>query len=296
LLLFLVMGSSVAHAADNGSFAIEPTPAGTKNRSSFELTAAPGRTVRDSLTIRNETAGALAFKIYATDAYDNEAGTFILRGGTEPRRGVGSWVILPFNKVTVPPHGATVVPFTVRVPVSATPGDHAGGIVALSGSASQNTNEGVNVRAGVGARVYLRVAGSLRPHLRLSDAHFAPDVSIGSLFGGANGGRVTYRVHNDGNVRLTPTATVHISGLTDGKRDQTLPELLPDGSALISAPVARARGLGSESVSVSVAAGTVRASSRTSAFVFPYALALGLVALIGALVAPAFRRRRKRVG
>jgi hypothetical protein len=107
---------------------------------------------------------------------------------------------------------------------------------------------------------------------------------------------VTYRVHNDGNVRLTPTATVHISGLTDGKHDQTLPELLPDGSALISAPVARARGLGSETVSVSVAAGTVRASSRTSAFVFPYALALGLVALIGALVALAFRRRRKRVG
>jgi hypothetical protein len=286
---------SPVRAADNGSFAVEPSPLHGHTRPTVELSVAPGKTVRDSVTIRNETSASIPFRLYATDAYDDGTGTFVLRGSTEPRRDVGAWVTLPFAEITVPPHGTAVVPFTVTVPATARSGDHAGGIVALSSPGQAGaTAPGVNVRAGVGVRIYLRVAGPLTPHLRVEDVHYGPAVSVGSLLGGAHGGTVTYRVVNDGNVRMAPTGSVEITGLTTARDAPTqLPDLLPGASATVTAHIGGVHGAGKESVTVSVAGGATRASAHTSAFVFPYLLILVAAFAVAALIALLLRRRSK---
>jgi hypothetical protein len=292
----VLAGPGPARAADNGSFAMEPTSGTGGGRSAFELAAAPGTTVRDSLTIRNETAAAIRFTLYSADAYDDGKGTFVLRGASEPRHDVGAWVSLPFARIVVPSRGTAAVPFTITVPASASAGDHAGGIVALSPPGpGRATGPGVAVRAGVGVRIYFRVKGLLTPRLRVTDVHYAPTVSFGSLLGAANAGTVTYRVVNEGNVRMAPTGSVRVTGLTSARSGPSpLPDLLPGGSATVTTHIAGVHGLGNESVTVAVASGATGAAAHGSAFVFPYLLVLVVVIAVGALIVFTIHGRRRR--
>ncbi len=209
----------------------DPTVPGT--RTSFSYSLAKGGTVTDRATIWNEGSQPLPLRLYTTDALDTAEGQFGLIPANERPTGVGTWVTLVERNVIVPPHSGHVTSFTVTVPPHASPGDHAGALVAvLSTPVSEPSGHQVLVEQQVASKMYVRVAGHLVPKLSVTvQSHYHHQLS--ALGGGSLD--VSYIVRNTGNIRLAAHQKVTVSapfGLTlKTTHLSDLPELLPGGSA-----------------------------------------------------------------
>ncbi|CAM5435813.1 hypothetical protein SAVIM338S_02550 [Streptomyces avidinii] len=221
----LAGGAGAAAAADNGQWSVLPAANTLGQRPYFYLSAAPGATVADSVTVTNRTDRPRTFRLYAADAYNTARdGGFALRGPEEPRTATGAWAKLAQDRITVPAGGSLGVGFTLTVPDRAEPGDHPGAIVALEDRPGVTAGQGIGVRQAVAARVYLRVTGPTAPALAVEGLR---------VTGGAAGGaEISYTLHNLGNVTLRPRAALRASGALGralGSRTLTgLPaELLP---------------------------------------------------------------------
>ncbi|MFJ5829685.1 WxL protein peptidoglycan domain-containing protein [Streptomyces sp. NPDC093089] len=246
LLVLLLACAGIPHAtaaapADGGKndgkavFGVQPSgPRKPDQRPHFSYGVTGGAGIQDRIALWNYGSRPLTLDVYASDAVNTVDGGFdLLPAGAKPTD-AGSWIKLAKNKVTIPPKGRVIVPFTLTVPTEATPGDHTGGIVAsLSGTGKDARGNQVRLDQRVGARVYLRVAGTIRPELTVdgvrAEYHGSPNPFA------AGTATVTYTVRNTGNVRLGARQAVRVNGLfgssviASGTRD--LGELLP-GSAL----------------------------------------------------------------
>lgn len=229
-------GAAVAQDAPTpppNQWALTPTgdnPAEPGTRTNFSYELAPGASATDSLTVWNYGTEPAGFQVYATDAYNTPEGAFdLVRGGVTPTD-AGAWVQVAENAVIVPPKSGMTVPMTVSVPAGATPGDHAGGIVAsIQTPSTDSSGRTVLVDHRVGAPVYVRVNGPLNPALSIDELATTYRRSATSFGGGDV--EVTYTVHNTGNVRLAAHQKVTVSGpfglLSKVQGLDDLPELLP---------------------------------------------------------------------
>nr|WP_246401400.1 DUF916 domain-containing protein [Jiangella mangrovi] len=227
-------------------------PDGPGDRAAFEHTVDPGATITDVVAVSNYTEQPLTLDLYASDAVRNTQGGFDLLAAADAPVDVGSWVDLGEPTVTVPARSRVDVPFRITVPANATPGDHAGGIVA--GLTTRATGGGqVAVDHRVGARLYLRVTGTLEPSLTVDDVRVAFD---GLPLGQPGAVRVEYTVRNEGNLRLAGRPAVRVAGPFGlGARTWTgdlLPELLPGDSIAGSAVVDGVWQLGRLDVEVEI--------------------------------------------
>jgi hypothetical protein len=214
------------------TFGVRPaTETAPDNRNNFSYGATPGAIVRDFVAVSNVGEAPVALKVYASDAFNTpEGGYDLLAAGKQPVD-IGAWTKTRDTQVTVPARSVMIVPFTVTIPADATPGDHAGGIVAALTTEQTNAQgQKVSVEQRVGARVYLRVSGDLRPELSVQDL----TASYSGPFLGRGDATVTYTVKNTGNVRLGATQAVKAStpwgSSVDSDPVETLPELLPGGA------------------------------------------------------------------
>ncbi|MEU3775141.1 DUF916 domain-containing protein [Streptomyces sp. NPDC032472] len=222
LVAALLAPAAPAAAADNGTWAVFPTPAAgaaMTDRAYFFHQDAAGTTVTDSVTILNSSDRELTFQVFATDAVNTPAGgAFALLPVERKPVGVGAWTALgpqAASTVTVPPKGRTDIPFTVKVPADATPGDHVGGIVALNTAVEGSRQEGkvqVGVKRQVGARLYVRVPGPLAPGLSVEDVKVSRSAPLLPWIGTARA-TVSYALVNRGNVVLEPKVAVRAEGL-----------------------------------------------------------------------------------
>ncbi|WP_460369396.1 WxL protein peptidoglycan domain-containing protein, partial [Actinocorallia lasiicapitis] len=247
----LLLAPASAPAADF-SWSVQPSgPKGPTGRDYFVYTVAPGQTVRDTVGITNRGDKPLTFRIYPTDAFTTEDGSFALLTADKQPSDVGSWVRTGLTTVTVKPGKRADVPFTLKVPRNATPGDHTGGVLAAV-TEQQTTADGqrVNVDRRVAARVYLRVNGPVTAKLevdRIAASAKGPIVGSGTV-------TVTYRVRNTGNVRLKARAHVAteaaLAGAQGRPADRDIPELLPGSSMTFTDTVPEVLPAGPLKVSV----------------------------------------------
>ncbi|MEU9144242.1 DUF916 domain-containing protein [Streptomyces sp. NPDC048349] len=218
----LLLPAAPATAADNGTWGVFPTPAAgaaMTDRAYFFHQGAAGTTVQDSATILNTSDKDLTFQVFATDAVNTPAGGAfaLLPAETEPKD-IGTWIALPpetATTVTVPAKGRKDVPFTVKVPADATPGDHVGGIVALNTAVEGVQQEGkvrVGVKRSVGARLYFRVPGPVTPGLSVEDVHVTRSAPLLPWVKKARA-TVSYALVNRGNVVVEPKVAVSAEGL-----------------------------------------------------------------------------------
>nr|WP_300151013.1 hypothetical protein [Propionicimonas sp.] len=283
---------------------VPATAKGPDGRGVLEYLTAPDAKQRDRVAVRNFGDRPLTVALYAQDAIQTTRNAFELRTPEEPARGVGAWVRLDRAEVTVPAHGDVVVGFTLRVPANAEPGDHAGGIVAVS--RAEATANGPAVQYRVGTRVHLRVEGPVAPALDLvlDEATFAgaPNpVAPGAL-------RLGARLTNAGNVRLAPTLRVRahaLFGLWSAVRDVEQDEVLAGGELASSIDVPEVPPLGPLWVTVEVSEVGSRGQDVTAAvsvaehtlvvWAAPWApWVAAATLLLGAwLAATVLRRRRK---
>ncbi|MFI0368957.1 WxL protein peptidoglycan domain-containing protein [Actinomadura sp. 1N219] len=215
-----------------GGLAWSVKPSGAKGqarRDFFVYTLSPGRRVRDSVVITNLSDRPLAFRVYATDAFNTSDGSFALLTADRQATGVGTWISIAGAPArTVQPGGSARVPFTLTVPPGATPGDHSGGVIAaVTEQTTGAQGQRVNVDRRVAARVYARVNGALSSSLQVESLKVAPE----SALLGTGSVLVTYRVRNAGNVRLAATTRIGVSGpfgIGLGRAaTRRVPELLP---------------------------------------------------------------------
>ncbi|MFJ6196609.1 WxL protein peptidoglycan domain-containing protein [Micromonospora sp. NPDC092111] len=283
-------------------WSVQPAaPKGTVGRNLFEYQSGAGTRVADRVTISNLSDRPLTFAVYATDAYSAPDGAFALLPASDRPTGLGSWIRLPRREYTVPTGKRLEIPFELSVPAKATPGDHAGGIVA-SIVERQTDPQGqlVNVDRRVAARVYLRVEGELAPEVRierLATSYRTPAVPFASGDFG-----VRYRVRNTGNVRMVAgQAALRVRGplgftLADAGR-VALPELLPGGEIVLDRelkvwPAGRLDAV--VTVNPVTAEGRLPATSRSAGtWAAPWSV-IGTLLIVLALAALGLLARRRR--
>jgi hypothetical protein len=291
LAALLVQAQPAADAVSNGPLSILPTnsPGTTAPRSKLDYTLRPGQTVPDSLSLSNSSSEDHQVELYAADAYNiPSGGGFALRAPGDPKVGVGAWVRLSTSRVTLAPRSTATVPLSISVPATASPGDHAGGIVALDVTPTTERRNGVSilVRQGVAFRVYVRVTGPLRPGLRVEDLRVLPSAPPLSWATGSSHASTSLQVLNTGNVVLnsvvTATATDALGGTVKRFAPVHLDALLPGSQAAITLPEWDGLPVFGPTVTVhaSVSSPPLVSSATTSFTLVPWLL----VALVGILL------------
>jgi hypothetical protein len=215
------------------SWSVRPTPtASAPDRPNYSYDATPGKTVKDSIRIRNYDRTPLALDLYASDALTTSSGALdLLPAGRKPVD-VGAWIKLDKGHVVVPANKFLDVPFTMTVPAGVEPGDHTGGIVTSYKQAGKSaTGAPVVLDRRLGSRVQVRVAGALHPALVVSDLSVGYSGTVNPI--GPGSLQVHYTVRNTGNVRLAADQTVTASipfATVQTVTPRPVPELLPGSS------------------------------------------------------------------
>lgn len=234
LLAFLatpLFVSGKALAADSTGFSASPSDGSTvdPNRTRFDYQIDPGQHVDDYVYITNSASMAQTFTVSAADAFTGIDGAFGFFANDTKMTDVGTWVTFSNQeailKITVPPAGAVVVPFTVTVPANASAGDHAGGILV---SAITAGNGQVKLERRVATRLYARVRGDITPAFSIGNmvARYEPTWNPldGTMY-------VSFSMQNNGNISLSADALTSVTGLFGiplGSQQITkVPELLP---------------------------------------------------------------------
>src|SRR4051812_43342835 len=111
-------------------------------KSYFIFDGKRGQTIRARLLVQNTTGHGRPIFLRATDVTTAVTGGLDYgRTGAPPKRD-GRWITLATRTARVPPFAAVAVPFTVRVPANARPGDHLAGIVAYGKQPPQSAGKG----------------------------------------------------------------------------------------------------------------------------------------------------------
>ncbi|MFI6941908.1 WxL protein peptidoglycan domain-containing protein [Streptomyces sp. NPDC050418] len=315
LLLVLSGPPPAAQAADNGTWAVFPTPpegSDKRSREYFAHSADPGGVIEDSVTIANTSEKDLTFRVFATDAMNTpQGGAFALLPVEREPKDVGTWIELGAKDrardatITVGAKQRVDIPFRLKVPANASPGDHVGGIVALNTkveSVRKKDKVQVGVQRSVGARMYLRVNGPAAPDLAVESVTVGRSAPLLPWTADAKA-TVRYVLVNRGNVRLRPTVQLSAEGLfgrdvlTQRPRALKL-ELLPGQRVEFTERWADAPQL--DWVDLKVTAGAfdepkvARTTAETSFVAVPWQALLGLVGLL--LLVWGGRRIRRRGG
>ncbi len=241
-----------AAASDSKSVTFGVQPSGlakTDGRPFFTFGATPGSRLTDHVAFLNYSLVPLRLKVYATDALNTQDGGFGLLEAKQQAVDAGAWLTLgsasPF--VVVParlsknsPPGQVIVPITMNVPTTASPGDHGAGIIASLSTLSKNA-QGANVILDqrVATRVYVRIAGQVHPKLAVENLSATYHGTLNPL--GRGYVTVVYTVRNQGNVKLGGQQTVLVSGLYGGTEQAPkmadIPLLFPGSSIQVSVDV-----------------------------------------------------------
>ncbi|MFJ1709437.1 DUF916 domain-containing protein [Kitasatospora sp. NPDC088346] len=286
-----------ARAADNGEWSVRPADSAITPRAAFQLSARPGATFSDRAVVTNTTGGPLTFLLYVADTYNTvRDGGLAVRGREETQHDVGAWGRPEKETVTVPGNSSVTVGFTLTVPVDAAPGDHIGALVAVDDRVRPGTGSFVGVQRGVGARIYLRVDGPQRPALAVEDVRFTPhNPRVPGI--GASSTTVSYSLHNTGNVKLDPRASIRVGGVfaggpTERQMANVPAELLPGERVQVTETWSGAPS-GWGYVNVTATANGVSATGSDSFLEAPWAVAaLVATAAVGLTVLRLTRRRR----
>ena len=195
----------------------------------FRYSLAGGKSQPDSVTIVNNSAATKRIAVYPVDATATRSGALAMRNQSEPRLGIGAWIKLGADSLTLLPFEHRNLPFTLTIPPSTPVGDQVGGIIIQEESPSSTvTKQGVHLQvvSRLGVRVYETVPGT--PHLRLSIKNFLARSSSRMRF--------TLTLENTGNMTIRPQGTVGLTGIFGiGHEEMALPPitLLPQRTAVI---------------------------------------------------------------
>jgi hypothetical protein len=306
-------GAGSAQTASGGptvTWSVIPASATAPDyRSKFNyMNIAPGSTITDHVAVLNRSAQGVAFSIYATDATGTTASNaLILMPAAQTPRDIGSWVTFPKGikriSIVIPGGKGIIETFKIAVPRHATPGDHTGGVIA-SVSFNRTNAKGQIVREDqrIAVPLELRVTGPLHAGLAVESISTGFHSPLSPFAGGT--ASISYTVHNTGNVRLTGSQLVSVTGplgISSQLPLKNLPTILPGDSIRFTAQPRGLYPLGPMTAhvrlspaipagapSLSLPAGYV--TGTASLFALPWSL-IGLIILVIAAAVVGWRGR-----
>jgi hypothetical protein len=293
-------GARTAAAADAGWTVKTAANGFGADRRDYGYTLSAGGRIEDGIEVVNQGTTALRLSLRPADAVLDAAGRIDMAAQGARAAGVGAWVHLQEQVVTVDPGATLTVPFVVTPPRGAAAGDHVGGIVT---EAAGGRRAGLQVR--------LRISGALKPALAVSDVHVDYSGSANPVRSGD--ATVSYTVRNTGNTILTARQAVSVAGpLGVGRRGAgrvaDTPALPPGAAWTVSAPLhgvapaLRARATVKVTPLLIDAAGSTSPLKAVEAtggtWALPWTLLVVLALLVGLVVLGVRRvgvpRRRRR--
>lgn len=247
-LLLAGPAAADAKSPDRATFGIGPAGLGSGDpRGYFSYQMGAGGSYKDKVAVVNYGLTPLSLGVFAADLGNNADGGLGVGLQKEEPRDAGAWIRLPRQLVTVTVAasgakgpGRAIIPFAIDVPSKASPGDHGAALVAVLSSVGKNA-QGANVRLDqrIAARVYIRVAGDVRPKLSIEGL----SASYRDVANPVGEGRATvrYTVRNTGNVRVGATQSIFVSGLLGTKsltlRPPKIELLFPGASETVTVTV-----------------------------------------------------------
>ncbi|WP_137844768.1 hypothetical protein [Microbacterium sp. 2FI] len=208
------------------TWSVRPADAAAADgRSWVEQEAEPGSVATEHLAVRNLGETDVTFAVTAADGYFTPAGRFTMLASDRESVDAGTWIdVAP--TIAVAAGQTAIVPFTITVPMDATPGDHAAGIAASIFSEGTDAGAKVAVESRVGFRVMVRVDGEVQPSLGVegSGAYLTAwnPLAPGDVV-------LAYDLENSGNVRLEVATGTEWGGaaIADDGEGAAPTELLP---------------------------------------------------------------------
>jgi dihydroorotate dehydrogenase (fumarate) len=235
-----------AYADDTDGISGSPSDeSGADGRSRFSYQVSPGQQIVDNYVVRNTGTTGQTMKVFATDAYNTDDGSYGLLDTDAAPADAGNWVSFAGGvkslEIPLDPGASQVLPFTIDVPADAAPGDHAAGIVISVTSAEGQ----ILVDRRVATRLYVRVPGDLQPALTISSIAADYNGQFNPLDGET---AITFTVKNSGNVALAANMVAGVNtyfGIGAGPQTrQELSEMLPGSTRTITMTVTGVGQLG----------------------------------------------------
>ncbi|MFI7079571.1 WxL protein peptidoglycan domain-containing protein [Micromonospora sp. NPDC049903] len=283
------------------TWAVQPSgPSGPTGRSYFVHDAEPGQVIEDRVALTNLSTAAMTFAVYGADAFTTDDGGFALQPASRPAVDVGAWTQFAERTYRVPAGEQVILPFRIGVPANASPGDHAGGVVASIAQVAEGGGQ-VRLDRRVAARIYLRVAGPVRPGLQVEAMRIGYDNPVNPF--GTGPVVVSYRLRNTGNTRLTGTTQVRLTapfGIGLARTEPvTVPELLPGAAITVTEQINGVVPAGRLAADVAVDPATpdrmLPTVHRTAAtWAVPWVWTAVLLATLGGLLVSRVRAIRRR--
>lgn len=236
-LLLVAVGSPPKAVADDAggvgwSVKTADNEHGT-GRANFTYDVEPGDVIDDTMVVANTGTVALPLSVFAADAFTTTSGNIDLVSTGSPSVDAGTWVTPALDTLTLAPGESADIRFTIVVPADAAPGDHPAGLV--TSLVGDDPSQVLDVERRLGTRINLRVAGELVPAASVTIVSVDAVPSLNPF--AATVLRLSYRVENTGNTRITGSETVAahtVAGLLGTQQAQPqLPEILPRSSVEI---------------------------------------------------------------
>lgn len=195
--------------------AADPSQGLTVTPPTFELSANPGDTLKNSIRVDNLTTTPLnittGLKNFTALGEEGQVGL------TEEESGFSliSWIKMDPQAAEIPAKGSRIFSFTIQVPTNAEPGGRFGAIIFKT-DVKPVAGSSLAIGQEVGALVMLRLAGEVN-----EQAHIETFKSLRSF---QEYGPVKFetRIKNDGNVHLKPTGTITVTNFF-GRKVATIP-------------------------------------------------------------------------
>lgn len=187
------------------------TPDPYENNSSwFRFYESPGKTIKDSIILRNIGNKAETVKIYATDANVNQAGSFTPKMENEDQKGLGLWTEVSQNEITIDGGENKEIEFEITLPDNISPGQYFGSIIYEKvgngcdemAAPFELCKGNIQIKTRAGNRIYLTVPGKAKYDISLENMNWKRVEPNKILF--------TFHFINNGNIAFEPKAIVHI--------------------------------------------------------------------------------------
>lgn len=171
-LFSVVLQGSIAQAASSGGFGgrpAHPDPANPRTQSIFVYTIDRSQAKQDQILVSNNSDKEQTILLHAVDGVVTNTGAYTCRQHAEAAEGIGAWLQLSKDEVTLKPGANELVDFTVTMPANADVGEHNGCITMQSKSDEGVAQGGVRVRTRQAVRVVATVPGDLHRNIEITD-------------------------------------------------------------------------------------------------------------------------------
>ncbi len=259
----------------------------------FEMSANPGDTLKNSLRVDNLVDVPLEVTVHVRNFSALGEDGAVNLSTEEDEFSLSTWTSVSPAKLVIPARESKTFDYTISIPQNATPGGRFGSIVFQTAPSTLAGGSGFAVSQEIGALVFVKIAGDVAEKASIAD--------FKTIHGINDFGPLDFdiRIKNEGNVHFKPTGTITISDFM-GQKVATIPvdsqNVLPGAVRKMAANWNSGWLVGQYTATVSLVYGKDRQviTASTAFWGFPYKL-VGISLLAIGILGWALYPRRARI-